>query len=52
MEIGFDQVSVDMEVTQSVVFNERFAFEVKSNRTTRSTVGSFRVDQVGALEPL
>ena len=46
MDIGFDKVAVDMQVAQGIVFNERLAFEVKSNRTTCGTVGTLRVDQV------
>ena len=44
MEIRFDEVTVDMEVAKRVILNERFAYEVKSNRTTSGTVGTLRVD--------
>jgi hypothetical protein len=44
VEISFDKLTADMEVAQGVVLNERLAFEVKSNRTTGSTVGTLRVD--------
>src|SRR5260370_30183642 len=44
VEIRLGKVTIYMEVAQGVDFNVRFAFEVKSDRTTSNTVGTLRID--------
>lgn len=52
MEVGLDDVTVEVQVAQGIAFTQRLAFELQANGGAHCTMRAFSFNDVGTFETL